>query len=323
MSHFEFAILGAGAMGSILGAHLARAGHSVALLARGKRAAQLRAEGLRIGGLVQFSTPITVIDDPSQLKEADTLIIATKAIDTAASLAPLSRARIGKALSVQNGVMKNDLLAGAFGWDRVLGALANMSGEVMPSGEVLFTRNVNVLIGDLAGGVSNSTQKIAQTLDASGVRATAVPDISSQEWAKFAGWVGLVGVSITARTPTWKYLIDRGGSTVLVRLVREVHTLARACGVALTDHSMFPVATLSNGSEEAAVEVMQGYGRQFRENAPQHKLSTLQDIEAGRALEVEETLGFAARKARELGLSLPLLEATYHLANAIDHARTL
>ncbi len=109
--------------------------------------------------------------------------------------------------------MKNDLLAAAFGWDRVLGALANMSGEVLPSGEVLFTRNVNVLIGDLAGGVSNATQKIAQTIDASGVRATAVPDISSQEWSKFAGWVGLVGVSITAARSTWKFLIDRGGAT--------------------------------------------------------------------------------------------------------------
>ena len=57
MQRFEFAILGAGAMGSILGAHLARAGHSVALLARGRRAEQVRSEGLRISGLTQFSTP--------------------------------------------------------------------------------------------------------------------------------------------------------------------------------------------------------------------------------------------------------------------------
>ncbi len=197
-----------------------------------------------------------------------------------------------------------------------------MSGSA-PSGEVLFTRNVNVLIGDLAGGVANSTQKIAQTIDASGVHATAVPDISSREWSKFAGWVGLVGVSITARSNTWKFLLDRGGSTVLVRLVREVHTLARACGVALTDHSMFPVASLSNGPEEAAIDVMQGFGGQFRDNAPQHKLSTLQDIEAGRALEVEETLGYAVRKGSELGLSLPLLEACYHLTGVIDRTRSL
>ena len=48
MQGFEFAILGAGAMDSILGAHLARAGHSVAMLTRGRRAAQVRSEGLKI-----------------------------------------------------------------------------------------------------------------------------------------------------------------------------------------------------------------------------------------------------------------------------------
>ena len=136
------------------------------------------------------------------------------------------------------------------------------------------------------------------------------------------GWVGLVGVAITARTNTWKFLLDAGGSTVLVRLVREVRLLADAVGVPLTDESMFPVATLSQGSEATAVDTMQGYGRQFRDNAPGHRLSTLQDVEAGRALEVEETLGYAVRKATQLRLSLPLLEATYHLAAAIDRTRT-
>ncbi|HEY9183603.1 MAG TPA: 2-dehydropantoate 2-reductase N-terminal domain-containing protein, partial [Gammaproteobacteria bacterium] len=57
MQKFEFAVLGAGAMGSILGAHLARAGHSVAMLARGRRAEQIRSEGLRISGLIQLSAP--------------------------------------------------------------------------------------------------------------------------------------------------------------------------------------------------------------------------------------------------------------------------
>src|SRR6476646_9347367 len=83
---FDFAVLGAGAMGSILAAHLARAGHSVALIARGRRAAQVRSEGLRIAGLTEFSAPVQVIEDPAQLREAHVLIVATKAIGTAESL---------------------------------------------------------------------------------------------------------------------------------------------------------------------------------------------------------------------------------------------
>ena len=69
--------------------------------------------------------------------------MATKAIGTAESLKPLADAKIGYAFSVQNGVLKNELLEAAFGADHVLGALANMSGELLPSGEVLFTRNVS------------------------------------------------------------------------------------------------------------------------------------------------------------------------------------
>src|SRR5262245_47942567 len=113
MQRFDFAILGAGAMGSILGAHLARAGHSVALLARGRRAEQVRSDGLRVSGLARFSTPVHVIDDPARLREAQVLVVATKAIGTAESLKPLAAARIGYAFSVQNGVLKNELLRAA------------------------------------------------------------------------------------------------------------------------------------------------------------------------------------------------------------------
>src|SRR3954465_3892317 len=126
VDRFEFAVLGAGAMGSILSAHLARAGHPVALLARGRRAAQIRSDGLRIAGLAQFSAAVHVIDEPARLREADVLIVATKAIGTAEALRPLAGAKIGYAFSVQNGVLKNELLQAAFGRDRVLGALANM-----------------------------------------------------------------------------------------------------------------------------------------------------------------------------------------------------
>lgn len=318
MSKTDFAILGAGAIGSILGAHLARAGHSVTMLARGRRAEAIRNEGLRISGLVQFTSQVKVVEEHSQLQEADVLIVATKAIGTAQSLEPLAGSRIGAAFSIQNGMMKNELLADAFGREHVLGALANVSGELMPSGEVLFTRNVNVSIGHLDGGVPDFVDKLARTIDDAGVRTTAVPDIPSREWSKFAGWVGLVGVALTVRTNTWEYLMDPDGARALVQWVREVRDLADRKGVALTDNAMFPVATLSERDEDTATSMVVGIGRQFRDNAPRHRVSTLQDVEAGRALEVEETLGYACRLASELGVSVPRLELLYRLAAAID-----
>jgi 2-dehydropantoate 2-reductase len=318
MQRFEFAILGAGAMGSILGAHLARAGHSVALLARGRRAEQVRREGLRISGLARFAAPLHVVDEPARLREAQVLIVATKAIGTAESLKALAHARIDYAFSVQNGVLKNELLAAAFGPDHVLGALANMSGELLPAGEVLFTRNVCLQIGALGGAIPEAVRNLAQTIDSSGVRSAAVADIAAREWSKFAAWVGMAGVSITTRAVTWKYLVDPDAALVLVRLIREVRELAARAGVTFTDDVVFPVATLCTGTENAAVRLLNDIGTHFRDHSPEHRLSAHQDIDAGRPLEVEETLGHAARTALRMELSLPLLDAVYRIAAAID-----
>src|SRR5256886_15022107 len=93
MPDFDFAVLGAGAMGSIVGGHLARAGHSVVMLARGERAQQLERHGLTIKGLVAFSTPVTTLREPAALKSAGALIVAMKTPATAAALAALRHAR--------------------------------------------------------------------------------------------------------------------------------------------------------------------------------------------------------------------------------------
>jgi 2-dehydropantoate 2-reductase len=316
----EFAILGAGVLGSVIGAHLARAGHSVLLLARGARAQQIAAQGLRVRGLVEFDQRLPVLTDAAAFAGAQNLIVTTKTYSMEAALAPLRRARIGAALSFQNGLMKNEQLAAVFGAERVLGAIANTSGEVRPGGEVLFTRNEQLCVGELSGASSDRASAIAQALDAAGVHASAAENIQSLEWAKFASWAALMVLSITMRTETWRYMSDPDAAQLLARLVREVGALATASGVALTDQSMLPVATLCGGGELEAARAIQALGAQLQVRAPQHRMSTLQDLQAGRPLEVEETLGYAARKAAQLGLELPLLQAFYLLARAIDRS---
>ena len=318
----EYAILGAGAIGSILGAHLARAGHSVTMLVRERRAAQLRADGLKIKGLAEFATPVGVLTDASQLQGAEVLIVAMKTPGTAEALAQLRNCEIGVAFSIQNGMWKNDALAQVFGRDRVLGCLANTSGELLPSGEVLFTRNVNIHLGELRVGSSTRAEQIARAIDASGVRATAVPDVLAHEWTKFIGWAALMLMSITTRAATWRYLIDADCALVVVRLVREVAGIAKAAGVTLTnENTLLPLQGILTGSDEAAVQAVLQAGRDYQRNAPNHRMSSLQDLEAGRPLEIQETLGYAVRRAQELQQSVPLLDSLYHLAAAIDRTR--
>jgi 2-dehydropantoate 2-reductase len=318
MAEVEFAILGAGALGSIIGAHLARSGHSVLMLARAQRAQQIERDGLRIKGLTGFSQPVPTLSEPTQLAAARVLIIATKTYGTAAALAPLRGADIGVALSVQNGMLKDDLLADAFGRQRVLGALANLSGELLPSGEVLFTRNATLFVGELDGSDSERARDIVGAIDASGVRAVADPQILSLEWSKFAAWAPMMILSVTTRALTWKYLIDAGAALVLVRLVREIELLAAASKVELTDRAVLPVATICRSSDADAIALLASFGRDMQSSAPEHRMSTLQDLLAGRRLEVDETLGYAIRAATALKLSLPLLCSCYALVAGID-----
>lgn len=321
-SRSEFAILGAGAIGSIVGAHLARAGHSVTMLVRERRAAQLRSNGLQIKGLAEFAARVDVLTDASQLRGADVLIVAMKTTGTAQALESLRNADVGVAFSIQNGVWKNDALANVFGADRVLGCLANTSGELLPSGEALFTRNVNIYVGELPAGSSARADRIARAIDASGVRSTAVPDVLSREWTKFVGWAGLMLMSITTRATTWRYLSDPDCALVMVRVVREVAGIAKAAGVPLaTEDTLLPLQGILNGSDDAAVQAVLKAGRDFQANSPNHRLSTLQDLEAGRPLEIQETLGYAVRRAQELQQPVPLLDSLYHLAAAIDRTR--
>jgi 2-dehydropantoate 2-reductase len=318
MDQVEFAILGAGAIGSIIGAHLARSGQSVLMLARAPRAEQIRREGVRIRGLAEFSQPVAVLTESAALRTAAVLIVALKTHATAAALAPLRGAAIGCALSIQNGLMKNDQLAEVFGGDQVLGALADTSGELLSSGEVLFTRNTNIYLGELAGGTSARAQRIAGVLDASGVRSAAVIDIHSLEWSKFAAWAGMMILSVTTRSPTWRYAVDPDSALVLARVVRELGALAGARHIELSDQGVLPVASICRGTEQQAVAAIQHFGRQLQLRAPQHRMSSLQDLQGGRSLEVEETLGHALRLAQQSNLSLPLLGAFYPLVSALD-----
>jgi len=104
----------------VVGPHLARAGHSVAMLARGWRADHIATQGLQICGLVEFSASVPILRDPTQLRSADVLIVATKTPGTATALARLRHVDVGLAFSIQNGPLKNELLSAAFGPETTL-----------------------------------------------------------------------------------------------------------------------------------------------------------------------------------------------------------
>jgi 2-dehydropantoate 2-reductase len=311
-------ILGAGALGSILAAHLLRAGHEVVLIARGQRAAHLRAHPLVVSGLSTISLMCPVSSEPASLRGADLFINTVKTPDSRAALAPLPALAPAVALSVQNGVVKDEELAATFGAACVLGAMADFSGELLDDGSVAFTRNVCLHIGEPGGGCSPRAGAIVAALQTAGITTLESAAIQTVLWSKYVGWNALMMLAVLTRLHTAAFLSDADAAALVVGITREMAALATARGIALRDQSPLPVAGIVAAGDADAVRLVQDVGAIFAQQAPGHRMSSLQDAMRGRALELEETVGYALRAGQALGLTLPVTALCYRLVATVN-----
>jgi 2-dehydropantoate 2-reductase len=315
----KIVILGAGALGSLIGAHLARAKEEVVLIARGERAKFIREHGIIVTGLADFTEPINVADNPHEVQEADVLLVAVKTYDTEEALKSVGHVKVGSVLSVQNGVLKNEQLARYFGWAKTLGAAAMISGEVMLAGDVRFTMHEGLCIGELPDGTSERVQAFAGTLARAGIKVEVSPQIQTVEWSKYVVLLSMMALAVLTRLETYKILKDPDFAHLMVMLARETAQLSAKLEIPLEDRKIIRAKTLSSLPVEEAVTSLHHMGKTMEDQgATAHKISTLQDLERGRRLEVEEILGYAVRKSTELDMRLPTVETCYRLLTGID-----
>lgn len=312
-------VMGAGALGSISAALLHAAGHDVALVARRARAELLKENGVRVEGLAEVTAQVPIVTDPNSLSEADLLILTVKTFDTDAALQQLAHIKFGATMSLQNGVMKDDQLAAAFGAETVLGAIANFSGAVRDDGVALFTVNASITIGDPAGGVSAKAKAVIDALNGAGINSHPSEDIRSTTWSKFIIWCGLAIVSPLTKQATVQVLNDPDTARIVARIHREVQAVAVAEGAVPEPVPPYSTAeSLAATDEDTATRLTLKAGTAFRETAPQHKHSMLQAVEAERRLEVHETLGDLVARASRLGIPTPTLETGYRMLCLMD-----
>ena len=311
-------VLGAGALGSIVAGHLARAGEEVTVLARGDRAEYLRQNGITITGVAEFNTPCSITTDPKELSDADVLIVTVKTYDTDAAISSLAHIAFSSVISVQNGVHFNAQLAEVFGAANTVGSSAYFSGELSPNGDVEFSVNAGFYIGELPEGLSDRVQGMSAMLQNSGIKSDAVANIRTYQWSKFAAWAAGAPVSILTRLETYKFWLDPDCALVFARIAREIAAIADASGITVEDSGPFPVKAWVSGTEEEAVSKLQELGAVFEATAPDHRVSPLQDLERGRRLEIDETLGYVLAEARRLDVPAPNLEMCYRLCSGIN-----
>ncbi len=320
----HFVIIGAGALGSIYAAYLARDGHKVSLIARGERAAGLAKHGVSIEGPDSFSTQCDVVTQPETLRQADVVIMAVKTYDTEEALAPLKGLEAKSAFSVQNGVLKNEQLSEAFGSQATLGSVGMLGGEVLPgNGDVPGTVRYNMpgttIIGERAGGESLRVNEIVDAFVRSGLNAQASDNITSVEWSKFVGWSAVSALAVLTRLPTWRFLADVDTALIAARIMRETANVAVGHGVSLPD-SGFTSGKIINASEEDAVTAVLAHGDKMKANAPTFRQSILQDADRNRRLEVNETLDYTLKLASELGVAAPTLDLCCRMLRVVSRA---
>lgn len=287
--------MGAGGIGSYLGAMLARTGLDVTLICRGKHLEAIRRNGLSVTSPHEsFSVKIAARSELD--KRVDLVIHATKLYDLA-SAARQMLPMLGPhtmVLPIQNGVTAADEVAAIAGKERVLGGTVFVNSMVSAPGVVTSKSEMNTLIfGELDGGISERVTQFTNHCVAAGIDAKVSADIRAEQWRKFVPVAGLSALAGLSRRPIGPIREDPALRKLYRQAMSEVAALAAAKGIAL---------------EADIVERMLALAARYKYDA---KVSMLEDLEAGKPLELEWLSGYVSREAARLGVPAPFHDLAY------------
>lgn len=289
----RIAVLGAGGVGGCFGGALARAGHAVALLARGPHLDAIRARGLEVRAPGEnFTVAVEAEDDAGKLGVCDFAVVAVKTYSLA-EVVPAARllAEKGAAiLPLLNGVEAADrLVAGGVPGNQVLGGLAHISAVKVGAGVVErkspFQR---VALGERSGGPTERARRIVAAFQEAGAEARLSEDIEADLWRKLAFIASMAAACGLARSSVGPVRDALYGRLLFERAVREVLAVARARGIRVADDDASPILALVDSLGAAL------------------KPSFLVDLESGRATELDDLNGAVSRLGREAGVETPV-----------------
>jgi 2-dehydropantoate 2-reductase len=313
-------VLGAGAVGGWLTAGLARAGVPVGILARGATLAAIRDRGLTL--LQDDRTerfPLQASDDPATLAGADILLLGLKGHDLPAAL-PLVQRLMGPhtlVAAVQNGlpwwflqgfggpaegmpldsVDPGGALARAIPPDRVLGGVAHVGNRVEAPGVVRLIKQDRMIFGDPSGRHPAPLTALVAALQRGGVPAEATADIRMEIWLKLWGNSNMNPLSALTRADMQAMLEDPGTRGLIEAMMREMAAIGGSIGLPI-------------GQDIPARLVVTRRIGAFR-------TSMLQDLEAGRALELGPLLGCLVELADRVGEPAPTLRGVHGLTRLL------
>lgn len=319
-------IAGAGAIGSLLGARLAAAGNAdVGVLARGDTLAGLREHGWRLHtqeGLIQL--PARASDDMAELGVPDVLLIATKGPALSGmvkGLAPF----IGPQtwiLPAMNGVPwwfaqvlpalaglsfdtvdPDGIIARHLPVERVIGTVVHASASVISPGQVRHNMGNGLVIGHPSGQLSHPLERIAELLTSAGFAVRQSENVCRDIWYKLWGNLTMNPVSALTGATGDLILADPLVRTFCSSAMEEAARIGRRLGLEIDE------------TPEQRHSVTERLGA--------FKTSMLQDVEAGRALELDNIVTIVSQIGRHLGIATPNIDAIVGLTRLFGRVHGL
>lgn len=303
----KFVICGAGAVGAYIAAGMARAGLDVTLLARGTQLRAIQDGGVRVVSPDgDFQARPKTTGDLESIGPADVVFLAVKA-QSLPQLAPRLGCLLGPetcVVSLQNGVPwwftplervdPGGVIAAAIDARRVVGSLVYFATEITEPGVVRHIEGHRISIGEPDGARSARCRAIAGALIASGLRCPITTHIRQEIWVKILGNVAFNPISVLTGATLARMTADPDVAALVRAIMAEVGYVARRLGMEL------PVTIEQRMAGAAKVG--------------EHKTSMLQDLEAGRPLELEAVAGAVLELGERLGVAMPGTQAVYACA---------
>jgi len=297
----KIAVIGSGGVGGLVGGRLATVGADVHFVARGGHLDAMRQNGLTIESDAHGTLhvpQVNVTDDPATIGVADYVLIAVKLWDTeAAGRAVASLVGPHTAvLSLQNGVIKDDILKTIFAPEAVMGGAAYMGTSIARPGVIRQIGPLQrVVFGEYDGQTSPRAKRLLEAMLRAGLQAELSTDIRRALWEKYAFLVGLSACTASMRTPIGPIRSNPQTRAFLLDVVKEAVAVARALGVNLpADYAEQRVA--------------------FADTLPPDMTSSLHhDLEHGGRLEVEWLSGGVVQLGKTVNVPTPCNRAVWDI----------
>lgn len=306
----RFVIAGAGAIGAYIGARMARAGEDVTLFARGPHLRAIQERGVRVESPDgHFEIKPKVAASLEAIGPADVVFLGVKAHGLPA-LAPRLTPLFGPhttVVSMQNGIPwwfcplervdPGGVIAAAIDPARVVGSIVYFSTEIISPGVVRHIEGNRISIGEPDGTRSERCRKIAEALIRAGLRCPITTHIRSEIWVKILGNVAFNPISALTGATLAAMTRDPDVRELVRHIMQEAAAVADKMGIDL------PVS-IDQRIEGAA-------------KVGEHKTSMLQDLEAGRPLELEAVVGAVVELGEKFGVPMPHTQTVYACAKLL------